>query len=573
LEFSKEATGRITGRGKAILAATGFILLPLSFSLLTQEPPHMQAMKSLKKSAAVIAIGGVSIAGWSVGSNLVDNVRFAHAQDVVQQNRQDLATSESLSTVFRKVGKAVEPSVVNIQVLKKAGGASGNRALPFDEDMLKRFFPDRDGDGKPDLPEGFGNGGGNDDGLSPFDQMGTGSGVIMEVAGSTAYILTNNHVAGGATEITVTLADGRRLEGAKVLGADPKTDLAVVRVEADRLISAQWGDSDLLEKGDWIMAFGSPFGYIGSMTHGIVSALNRQAGILGQNGYENFIQVDAPINPGNSGGPLVNTKGEVVGINTAIASRSGSFSGIGFAIPSNQAKFVYKELKEKGKVTRGWLGVSISDVSRDVEKAKSFGYKGDKGVLVEQTFEKTPAYNKLQPGDIVTEMNGKQVDNVQSLRNAIAATSPGTELTMKLFRDGKQETVKLTIGEQPEDPLLALGKGGPGLRGPAATGQSDAGEALGMKFETPSAELNEKFSLGESVKEGAVITEVAPTGPAAKEGLRPGDVITSVNGVRVKDAKSAAEAIGKAEKGKGIRLYVESADGKRFVFVKPAAGK
>jgi serine protease Do len=406
----------------------------------------MQMTKSIKKSATVLVIGGLSIAGWAVGSSFVDNVRFARAQEVVQQNRQDLATSESLSTVFRKVGKAVEPAVVNIMVHKKPSAAGGNRALPFDEDMLKRFFPDRDGDGHPDVPEGFGGPGGGDEGDSPFEQVGTGSGVIMETSGSTAYILTNNHVAGGASEMVVTLSDGRRIENAKVLGTDPKSDLAVVKIEADHLIPALWGDSEQLAKGDWIMAFGSPFGYVGSMTHGIVSALNRQAGILGDNGYENFIQVDAPINPGNSGGPLVNTKGEVVGINTAIASRSGSFSGIGFAIPSNRAKFVYGELKNKGKVTRGWLGVGITDVARDPDMARSFGFNGDKGVLVFETHEQTPAWNKLKRGDIITEMNGKPVETVQALRNQIAETAPGTELTIQVFRNEKQETVKVTLG-------------------------------------------------------------------------------------------------------------------------------
>ena len=178
------------------------------------------------------------------------------------------------------------------------------------------------------------------------------------------------------------------------------------------------------------------------MTHGIVSALDRsQVGILGSQGYEDFIQVDAPINPGNSGGPLVNIHGEVVGINTAIASRSGGFQGIGFAIPSNEAKFVYGQLKAHGKVTRGWLGVSIADVARDPNTAQSFGYQGTNGVLVEQTFPNTPATGKLQAGDIVTEINGKSVDNVQQLRNEIAATAPNTDVTLKVWRDKKYQDV------------------------------------------------------------------------------------------------------------------------------------
>src|SRR5688500_11587913 len=196
------------------------------------------------------------------------------------------------------------------------------------------MFPDRDGDGEPDVPPGLRppRGGDDEEDGGLFEQQGTGSGVIIEVDGSKGFIVTNNHVAGGATEMVITLADGREIKNGKLLGADPKTDLALIEIKADRLVPAKWGDSDQLQKGDWIMAFGSPFGYVGSMTHGIVSALNRNnVGILGRQGYENFIQVDAPINPGNSGGPLVNTRGEVVGINTAIASRTGSFAGIGFA--------------------------------------------------------------------------------------------------------------------------------------------------------------------------------------------------------------------------------------------------
>ncbi len=519
--------------------------------------------KSLRKSLAVMALSGGSIVAWTVGSGLVKDVGFANAQEDVRASREDLATAQDLSSVFRTVGKAVESSVVKIDVRKKAAAAGGgrSRSLPFDDEALKRLFPDRDGDGEPDLPEGFGDGGGN-----PFDQQGTGSGVIMETQGSTAYVLTNNHVAGGATEMLITLADGRTIENATVVGTDAKTDLAVLKIKSDRLSPAKWGDSDQLQKGDWIMAFGSPFGYVGSMTHGIVSALNRQAGILGQNGYENFIQVDAPINPGNSGGPLVNTRGEVVGINTAIASRSGSFSGIGFAIPSNQAKFVYAALKDKGKVTRGWIGVGISDVARDIDLARSFGYPGDKGVLVAQTFPNTPAIGKLQPGDIVTEMNGKPVDNVQQLRNTVAATTPGTELAVKVYRQGETKDVKLTIGEQPEDPTVAVGRGAPSRQAPARSG---TGEALGMTFATPSDELLEKFNLGEDAPQGVIVTEVDPNSPAARQGIRPGDVISQVNGEPVKDAKAAAALVEKADKAKGVRFYVESAEGKRFVFVKP----
>jgi serine protease Do len=209
----------------------------------------------------------------------------------------------------------------------------GARRLPLDQDLLRRFFP-KDENGQPQLPDDM------DDGSNDMEQVGTGSGVIMDVDGSTAYVLTNNHVAGGAEEMLITLSDGREVSKAKLVGADPKSDLAVVKMTVERVIPAKWGNSDDLQKGDWIMAFGSPFGYVGSMTHGIVSALNRQAGILGQQGYENFIQVDAPINPGNSGGPLITANGQVVGINTMVAR---GMQGIGFAIP---IEAVYEEFMQ-----------------------------------------------------------------------------------------------------------------------------------------------------------------------------------------------------------------------------------
>ncbi|MGH7213592.1 MAG: S1C family serine protease, partial [Tepidisphaeraceae bacterium] len=400
-------------------------------------------MSRFKRFLTGVTLFGAAVAAGFFGVEVVRNAQFAHAQQKIDTTREQLAQIEDLATVFREVGKALEPSVVNINVKKTSKNGAGEggrrRGLPFDDDTLRRFFPDRDGDGEPDFPPGL------REGLpEEFEQFGTGSGVIMEAGEDFGYIVTNNHVAGGATELEITLHDGRQIDKAKVVGADPKSDLALIRVEADRLIPAKWGDSDDLQKGDWILAFGSPFGYIGSMTHGIVSALNRDVGILrSQMGYESFIQVDAPINPGNSGGPLVSVRGEVVGINTAIASRTGGFQGIGFAIPSNQAKMIYNQLKEKGKVTRGWLGVSISDVAKDLPKAQSFDYPGTEGVLVEQTFQDTPATGKLQAGDIITALNGKEIENVQQLRNAIAATAPGTDTTFRVYREGKEQEVAL----------------------------------------------------------------------------------------------------------------------------------
>jgi serine protease Do len=480
-----------------------------------------------------------------------------------------------LSSAFREVGKVVEPSTVRIDVSKTVKGGALSRALPFgDDELFKKMFPDRDGDGEPDVPEGLDS--------REFEQRGTGSGVVMEVNGSTAFILTNNHVAGDAEEMIITLSDGRQIKNGKVLGTDPKTDLAVVKVEADRLIAAKWGDSSTVQKGDWIVAFGSPFGYVGSMTHGIVSAINRQTnaqggeGILGRFGYENFIQVDAPINPGNSGGPLVNLHGEVVGINTAIASRSGGFQGIGFAIPSNQAKYVYSQLKTNGKVTRGWLGVGIASVNepRNAKIVESFGYKKTEGVLVQQVMPNTPAADKLKEGDIITGMNGKQVKDVQELRNQIAQVAPNTEVTLNVFRDGKSEDVKLKVGEQPDEMKLASdSRGGPRRRGGAAAADDNgvAGK-LGIGLADPNDEMAQKFGI-EASQKGALVVEVDPKSPAYKEGIRPGDVITEVGKTAVKNAKEAKDALGKADLNKGVRLYVVSREGSRFVFVSAESSK
>jgi len=508
-----------------------------------------------KRTTWAIALWFAALAIGYFGYQFVLDHQFARAEAQREDIRVSLGNAEDLAAVFRQVGKVVEPSVVNIEVRKKAPAA--RRSFNFDEDMLRRFFPDRNNDGEPDLPPGLFDG---EDGLP--EQIGTGSGVIMEYTGGKGYIVTNNHVAGGAEELDITLSDGRKIRNAKVLGTDPKTDLAVIEIQAERLSTAKWGNSDDLQKGDWIMAFGSPFGYVGSMTHGIVSALHRQAGILGTGGYENFIQVDAPINPGNSGGPLANLRGEVVGINTAIASRTGGFQGIGFAIPSNQAKFVYAQLKEKGKVVRGWLGVGINDVAEKPALAKSFGYDGKTGVLVEEIIEGTPATGKLKAGDIITKINGKEIDDVQKLRAAIAAMPPGEEVTMQVFRNGKTQEVRLKLGEQPDN--LAGVRRTPGADIAPDEAVASA-QDLGLRVATLTSELAEKRGL--DIKSGAIVIKVDRNSPAAREGLRVGDVITQVGSASVKTADDFMAAMKKEDLKKGVRLYVTSREGSRFVFL------
>jgi serine protease Do len=508
-------------------------------------------MNRMSKSVAGLLVAGGAAGAWFGGQTLLRDVAFSAQQREVETSREQLATANDLTTAFRNVGRVVEPSVVNIQVRKTVKNAIGRGNLP--EDMLRRFF--RNGP-LPDQENPGDQGQGDDTPDEDFEQVGTGSGVIMEVDGKTAYILTNNHVAGGASKMLVTLSDGRSFDNATLVGADPKSDLAVVKITADHLIAAKWGDSSTLQKGDWILAFGSPFGYVGSMTHGIVSALDRSnVGILdSQNryAYEDFIQVDAPINPGNSGGPLVNLQGQIVGINTAIASRSGGFQGIGFAIPSNEAKFVFGELKSHGKVTRGWLGVSIGDVAREVPKARYLKYKGSDGVFVEEELPNSPAVGKLQDDDIITAINGKSVQNTLELRNRIAAMAPGSEVTMTVFRNGKEQDVTVKLGEQPEN-FQQVASSTP------SRGAANAAQTMGMRLANPQDRIAQRFQV--NANSGAVVVSVQPDSEAAKAHITPGDVITEIDHKPVEDAQSAVTALKKHDLKKGVLVRVQTADG------------
>jgi serine protease Do len=516
-------------------------------------------MSTWRKSVGAIAISGSLLGAAVLGVNLFQDGQFALAAQSVNATRQQLASVEDSSDVYRDIHKVVEPSVVEIQVTK---------TMPHEQSQIpqefQRFFHDFGGNGQFNFPGQNNNGDDNDQspgdqGMSQQQEVGTGSGVIMDASDGYGYILTNNHVAGGASEMTVTLNDGRVIKDATLVGADPKTDLAVVKIKADHLIPAAWGDSTQLESGDHILAFGAPFGYVGSMTHGIVSALHRQAGILGQDGYENFIQVDAPINPGNSGGPLVDLQGHVVGINTAIASSSGGFQGIGFAIPSEEAHPIYDQLKSSGKITRGWLGVEIENVAQATNKAASEGYKETTGVLIRGVLHNSPATSELQPGDIVTKLNGNTIDNVSELRNAIAVEAPGSEVTLDVFRNGKEQDVKVKLGDQPSD-LTALSSntaGGHAMHGQSAT--------MGMKLENLTSETAQQYGLSE--KTGAVVTSVAPNSMAAQAGLQPGDVITHVGQRRVTSAEQVDDALSKADLKAGVQLQVDNSQGTEFLFV------
>ncbi|MCK5913696.1 MAG: Do family serine endopeptidase, partial [Desulfuromusa sp.] len=356
---------------------------------------------------------------------------FAVAQDA------GLDSLRETGKAFRSVAKQVGPAVVYIRVEKeiKQQGMADNPfgGHPFGDEFFRRFF------GQPPQQQG------PHKKVPQRRESGQGSGFIISADG---YIMTNNHVVGDADKVTVQLLDGREYT-AKIIGTDPPTDVALIKIDADeKLPFLPLGNSDQLEVGDWVLAFGNPFGLSHTLTAGIVSAKGRSG--IGLTDYENFIQTDAAINPGNSGGPLINLDGEVVGMNTAIFSRSGGYMGIGFAIPINMAQNIYQQLVKHGGVTRGRLGVLIQDLTKDL--AESFDIDQRVGILIAQVVGDSPAEKAgLKQGDVILKFNGNKVDKVAKFRNQIAMTRPGTDVEFLVLRDTKKKKIKAKIGTMETD--------------------------------------------------------------------------------------------------------------------------
>jgi serine protease Do len=451
-----------------------------------------------------------------------------------------IARVEDFANVLKFVNRTVEPAVVKIGTVENV--EANQPGLP---DLFREMLPE----GEFDFPQ-------NAPGGRSLRREGVGSGVVVDYSDGKAFIVTNNHVVRGTDTMTITFADGRETRRAKVLGTDPMSDLAVLEVEIDNVSVASWGDSDKLEKGDIVVAFGSPLGYVGSMTQGIVSALNRSTRLLGNGGYEDFIQTDAAINVGNSGGPLVNIRGEVVGINTAIASRSGGSDGLGFAIPSNMVRPIYEQLRSDGRVARGWLGVSIDDVTGKPELARSLGFEG-RGVLVMSIQPSAPAIDKLQPEDIITHVDGKPVESVQQLRNRIAAMGPGKDVKLTIFREGRESTEIVTLGRLPTEQATA---------GPQQ--QPDAGPGiLGLRLADATAEQLKAVGLDEGTV-GAVVISVAPGSIAQRSGIVRGDVLLRIGNEPIESADAASEALREGDLDKGLRLRLAGRDGQKAVFLR-----
>jgi serine protease Do len=373
-----------------------------------------------------------------------------------------------------------------------------------------------------------------------FKQRSLGSGFIVEPDG---LILTNYHVVDNAEKITVRLLDGRELVG-KVVGKDQKTDIALVKISARDLPVAPLGDSDRLEVGEWVMAIGNPFGLDNTVTSGIVSAKDRQ---IGAGPYDHFIQTDASINPGNSGGPLVNLQGEVVGIDTAIFSQSGGNIGIGFAIPINLVKDLLPQLKSGGKITRGWLGVSIQGMTPDL--AASLGLDQVKGALVSSVVHDGPAERAgIKAGDVVLEYDGKEINRANDLPFLVAGTPVGKTVSLQIFRGKKETPVTVAIEKMKEEEVVAS--------------NTEKGD-LGLTVEEINPEIAE--SLGLNRAHGVVITAVEPDSPGDETGLQPGDIIREINRKPIRDLSEYRKTMASVAADKSILFLVQREDNTIFL--------
>ena len=453
--------------------------------------------------------------------------------------------ANELSRAFSHAADQVRPAVVSIMSVKnvKMEGTEGSERLGQGGDLLRRFFeeqqPDQRGGHESRRPRA----------PRSSEQQGLGSGVIVSKDG---YVLTNNHVAGDADRLTVKMHDGTTYK-AKLIGKDETTDIAVIKIEAKDLPVAHFGDSDELEAGEWVLALGAPFGLSDTLTVGVVSATKR--GNVNISKFENFIQTDAAINPGNSGGPLINLDGNVIGINTAIASNSGGFMGIGFAIPSNMVRSIMDKLIANGKVVHGMLGVVVQPLDQDL--ASSFGYQGSEGAVVSQVMPDSPAKEAgLQPGDIITKIGTTAVTGPNDLRNLIAMTDPGTKLDLQVVRKGEHMSISAKVGELP-------GKGNE-----ASSGSSDkTSDALGLNLRTMNENLANELGY-EADTRGVLVESVEADSPASRAGLREGDVIVEVQDESVKDVAQFSSELKKHDLDKGVRLLVQSGTNRHYVVLK-----
>lgn len=455
--------------------------------------------------------------------------------------------AKELSSAFSAAAKTAMPAVVSIKVEKAIEGGPMTFETPygyndpfglFGDEFLRKFFGDR-------LPPQ------QQQQQAPrkYYERGQGSGFIISKDG---YILTNNHVVGDVDKITVELKDGRKFENAKLIGTDPDSEVALIKIDGNNFPVLPMGNSDRIEIGDWVIAIGNPFGLSETVTVGVISAVGRSNVHIAA--YEDFIQTDAAINPGNSGGPLINLDGQVIGINTAIFSQSGGYMGIGFAIPINMARNIEQQLKENGKVTRGYLGIYGQDMTTDM--AELLNLKSSEGVIVAQVEQDSPAEKAgIKNHDILLKMNGHKIESYESLRNEIAMLSPGSRIVFQVLRDGNTREIAVNLAERP----MTMAQGN------LPKGQQQTQKALGIEVQDLTKDLAERF--GYALGQGVIVTRVVPGSPAADVGIQPGDLIQSVNQKPVSSVDDFDKAVAGTKDNK-ILLLIKRGEYSQFVVVR-----
>lgn len=460
-----------------------------------------------------------------------------HPEPAAAVSKKDIAVLDRSSKAFVSVVKEAKPAVVHIRV-EQTAKASKNPQQQYSEEFFNHpFFEQFFG---PEFKKQ------QRQPRQQRKQQGQGSGFIISDDG---YILTNNHVVENADIITVRLSDDKEVT-AELVGADPQSDVALIKIESnEKLPTLPLGDSDALEVAEWVIAIGNPFGLSQTVTVGVVSAKGRSR--VGINDYENFIQTDAAINPGNSGGPLLNIHGEVVGINSALFSRTGGYMGIGFAIPINMVKAIEDQLHSFGTVTRGWLGVVIQDIDKNL--AESFGLEDAKGILISDVQENSPADKAgLVQGDVIIKLQNSSLKDVSDLRNKVALIRPDTSAKLDIVRDGKPKQIWVTIGKQPGD--FGSQKSG---------SNSKMFKKFGFSLQNLTPDLAEK--LGFENNQGVVVSNVEPGSPADKAGLKPGHLIEEVNRQDVANVKQLKSALNASKNSKQTLLRVNTGNSRQYV--------
>ncbi len=463
--------------------------------------------------------------------SLVEVIRSSFTQSGAPEIKMASAvpSTDALKTPssFSDLAEKIKPAVVNISTTKtyKSRGGFGmpfGRSPfggPLEDDFFDRFFGD--------IPQ------------REFKQRSLGSGFIISNDG---YIFTNNHVVEQADKILVKVSDGKEYE-AKIIGTDAKTDIALIKIKPDNTLPiVEIGDSDKVKVGEWVVAIGNPFGLEQTVTAGIISAKGR---VIGAGPYDNFIQTDASINPGNSGGPLFSMEGKVIGINTAIVAQG---QGIGFAIPINMAKGILSDLKTKGKVTRGWLGISVQDISEDM--ARNLNYKSRNGAIVTDVVKGDPAdVAGIKVEDIIIEVNGQSVKDTHEVLLKIAALHVGDKAAIKVIRDGKEVVLSVVVSERKDKPEMASWKG--------------SKEYFGIKAQEITPEMSRQLGIPREL--GVIIADVENGSAAEDVGLQPQDIIVQVNKVRINSMKEYIKEMNKAVEQKSVRLLVQRGKSRFFV--------